>query len=104
MNIGGKADNTFTGVSQQTFEFDIPKTGDYVIVIYADAAKNADFVLGQLSIQAKEFSNTGIHSIDNDLRVIGNGDIWYDLGGRRLSDKPAQKGIYINKGVKVVMK
>ena len=104
VNIGGKTDNKFTGVTQETFEFDIPKTGDYVIAIYADAARNSDFVLGQLSIQALEFSNTGIHSIDNDLRVIGNGDIWYDLGGRRFSDKPTQKGIYINKGVKVVMK
>ena len=103
VNIGGKVDNKFTGVDQETFEFDIPETGDYVIVIYADAAKNADFVLGQLNIQAKEFVVTGIRSIDNRPRTNGDGETWYDLSGRRLSDKPNQKGIYINKGNKVVI-
>jgi hypothetical protein len=29
---------------------------------------------------------------------------WYDLNGRQLSGKPAAKGIYINKGKKVVIK
>jgi len=31
-------------------------------------------------------------------------DVWYDLSGRRLSAKPAQKGIYIRDGTKVVIK
>ena len=31
-------------------------------------------------------------------------DVWYDLSGRRLSAKPAQKGIYIIDGTKVVIK
>ena len=26
---------------------------------------------------------------------------WYTLDGRRLSGKPSQKGVYINKGVKI---
>ena len=29
---------------------------------------------------------------------------WYDLSGRRLTSKPNQKGIYINNGIKVVIK
>lgn len=31
-------------------------------------------------------------------------DVWYDLSGRRLPSKPSQKGIYIYKGIKVVIK
>jgi hypothetical protein len=31
-------------------------------------------------------------------------DAWYTLDGRRLSGKPSQKGVYINGGVKVVIK
>jgi alpha-amylase len=30
--------------------------------------------------------------------------LWYDLQGRRLSNKPATKGIYIHNGIKVVIK
>ena len=33
-----------------------------------------------------------------------NGGEWYDLSGRRLSGKPAQKGIYIHNGNKIVIK
>jgi hypothetical protein len=31
-------------------------------------------------------------------------DYWYTLDGRRLSDKPTKKGLYINNGNKVVIK
>ena len=33
-----------------------------------------------------------------------NGGEWYDLSGRKLSGKPAQKGVYINNGRSVVIK
>ena len=33
-----------------------------------------------------------------------NGGEWYDLSGRRLSGKPAQSGIYIHNGNKIVIK
>ena len=42
-----------------------------------------------------------------DLRngeVTLDDDIWFDLTGRRLNGKPTQKGIYFNKGRKVIMK
>ena len=39
------------------------------------------------------------------LSSMGEGSAdWYTLDGRRLSGKPAQKGIYINSGKKVVNK
>ena len=44
---------------------------------------------------------TGIEGLDgiNDLN-----DAWYDLEGRKLAGKPAQKGIYINGKKTVVVK
>ena len=39
------------------------------------------------------------------LDVSGvNDDSWYSLDGRRLDGKPTRAGVYINKGIKVVMK
>ncbi len=49
-NIGGKTDNKFYGERLKRFEFDIMETGDYILAFYADAERNADFVLGSVSI------------------------------------------------------
>ena len=44
----------------------------------------------------------GTTRIDN-LNVNDNEATWYDLNGRKLNGKPAQKGIYIKNGKKVVV-
>ena len=38
--------------------------------------------------------------------AVRNGvtDGWYDLSGRRLTGKPAKKGIYIRNGKKIAIK
>ena len=46
---------------------------------------------------------TGIISTTNDTNDT-NSDAWYSLDGRRLSAKPSRAGVYINKGIKVVIK
>jgi hypothetical protein len=58
------------------------------------------FASGPLTVSGA----TGIrsNSIDNGQLIMDN--CWYDLNGRQLSGKPAAKGIYINKGKKVVIK
>jgi hypothetical protein len=33
-----------------------------------------------------------------------NNEEWYDLEGRKLQGQPKQKGVYISKGKKVVVK
>jgi hypothetical protein len=103
-DIGGDAANKFKA-TQQTFEFDIAETGDYVLVFYADAAKKADFVLGQVSIQAKAFA-TGISEVRSPSP---KSDAVYDLGGRRvdngrqkLEQGQLKRGIYIVGGRKTV--
>ncbi len=46
---------------------------------------------------------TGIEEV-RSLRAEGRGDVWYDMSGRRLQQKPAGKGVYILNGRKVVIK
>ena len=46
---------------------------------------------------------TGIVST-TDCTDSTNSDAWYDMQGRRLQGKPSRAGVYINKGVKVVIK
>ena len=45
---------------------------------------------------------TGINNVNDNLN--DNEATWYDLGGRKLNGKPAQKGVYIKNGKKVVVK
>ena len=47
---------------------------------------------------------TGISDIKHETLNIKSDDAWFTLDGRRLNGAPTQKGIYVNKGVKRVMK
>ena len=48
---------------------------------------------------------TGIISIENGkLKIENDADAWYTLDGRRLNGKPSRAGVYINNGIKVVIK
>jgi hypothetical protein len=46
---------------------------------------------------------TGIAPVIHTIDLDGT-ERWFDLSGRQLSGKPTQKGLYINKGNKVVIK
>ncbi len=46
---------------------------------------------------------TGIAPVIHTIDLDGT-ERWFDLNGRQLSGKPTKKGIYINKGKKVVIK
>jgi hypothetical protein len=43
---------------------------------------------------------TSIDAIDTDLKA----ETWFDMNGRKFSDKPMTKGVYVNNGKKVVVK
>jgi hypothetical protein len=48
---------------------------------------------------------TGIGSINlRTGEILDNAEGWFSLDGRRLSCKPSQRGVYINKGKKVIIK
>ncbi len=103
-NIGGNTANAFSGLRAQKLEFDIAQMGDYVIVFYADAARNADFVLGQVSIECKEFHTTGIREIESEKQKDADEEaVVYDLNGRRIKNGKLQRGIYIIGGRKMVV-
>ena len=101
VNIGGKTDKAFGGARQQTFEFDINYPGEYVVAFYTDAAKNADFVLGLVSLQAKEYTITGISDIHREAITDNR---YYDLYGRRVEEGQLQPGVYILNGRKIVIR
>ncbi len=46
-------------------------------------------------------SDTGIHFIDTTNDTDAS---WYTLDGRKLNRKPEAKGIYINRGKKIVLR
>ena len=65
-----------------------------------DKANVRDFVL-----HFGEDETTGVSDatrLNNHEQIVN--DNWYDLSGRKLSGKPTKKGLYINNGVKVVIK
>ena len=111
-NIGGVTDEHFSALRLQKYEFDIPRTGEYVVAFYTDAAKNADFVLGSAIIQAKEFYSVGIKDIDNltmDNSPSKAGGAYYDLQGRLIENgksvnRKLPKGIFIKDGRKIVIR
>jgi len=59
--------------------------------------------LTAFNIDFGDDETTGIISTTNDTNDT-NSDAWYSLDGRRLSAKPSRAGVYINKGIKVVIK
>ena len=106
VNIGGDVSKKFSGVNQQTLEFDINETGEYVIVFYTAAAKNADFVLGGLNLVPQKFGPTGVKEVKNELQKTGKKDC-FDLSGRKVANKKPDQlkpGLYIIDGRKVVVK
>ena len=56
------------------------------------------------SIDGNGEGTTGIDNVNANDNLNDNEATWYDLGGRKLNGKPAQKGIYIKNGRKVVVK
>jgi hypothetical protein len=111
VNIGNSVANKFTGVAQQTFEFDIPETGEYVLAFYAAASRNADFVLGSASIFVRSFGTTGIKEIEKSENLeeasgkAGQKSRKYifDLQGRRVEKEQMNRGLYIIDGRKIAV-
>ncbi len=106
VNIGANTANKFSRPVQQTLEFDVPETGNYIVVFYPDAKKNADFVLGHITIQAKEFGTTGINETTSNSGEQTTAV--FDLNGRKIAanaaNKPLQRGIYVIGGRKIAVR
>jgi hypothetical protein len=48
--------------------------------------------------------STGIISVHDSGFMVNGSDEWYSLDGRKLDRKPTLRGIYINKGNKIIIK
>ena len=65
---------------------------------------------GGINAFVLNFDNGETTGIDNSQLTttnyanFTNDNVWYSLDGRKLSDKPTAKGIYIYNGRKVVIK
>jgi poly(3-hydroxybutyrate) depolymerase len=103
-NVGGNTANKFSSGRSKSFEFEIPETGDYVLSIYTNSAKNADFILAMPTLKVKSFaeetsiSEKGIVNSEKFATATV-----FDLQGRRINSQ-LKKGIYIVDGKKVVIK
>ena len=109
VNIGGNTENKFSGVKTKLFKFSIPETGDYVLSVYADGTANSDFVLGQTTLYATEFT-TGIDEIAEDDTPSSKSGC-FDLSGRRVDSSKfngqsskLKPGLYIIDGRKIAVK
>ena len=61
--------------------------------------------LTAFNIDFGDDETTGIIAIEHGkLKIENDADAWFTLDGRRLSAKPSRAGVYINNGIKVVIK
>ena len=73
--------------------------------IYVDSHKNGSPVNAGAPLLIEKVGDlTGIIEINEDKNIRPMDDKWYSLDGRKFSGKPVQKGLYINKGRKIVVK
>ena len=117
VKIGSQAAQAFQLAERETVEIPYNVAEPTYVYIYAGTGIHAARSVGAARAVAAENSvkvysykweptdPTGINSIDNSQSATGNeaGD-WYTIDGRKLSGKPAQKGIYIVNGRKVAVK
>ena len=117
VKIGSQPAQAFQLAERETVEIPYNVSEPTYVYIYAGTGTQAARSVGAARAAAAENSvkvysykwepaaPTGINSIDNSQSATGNeaGD-WYTIDGRKLSGKPAQKGIYIVNGRKVAVK
>ena len=117
VKIGSQAAQAFKLAERETVEIPYSVAEPTYVYIYAGTGIQAVRSVGAVRAAAAENSvkvysykweptdPTGINSVDNSQSAIGSeAGAWYTIDGRKLSGKPAQKGIYIVNGRKVAVK
>jgi len=77
-----------------------PAAGDYVVKMTSDRA------FDQANRDDRVFTVEGETTAISNLKVDGAArhDEWYDISGSRLNGNPTQRGIYLRKGKKIIIK
>ncbi|MBQ6681397.1 MAG: leucine-rich repeat domain-containing protein [Prevotella sp.] len=117
VKIGSQVAQSFQLAERETVQIPYTVTEPTYVYIYAGTSVQGARAQGATTAAAAENSvkvysykwepteTTGINSIHNSQFTIENeAGAWYTLDGRKLSGKPAQKGVYIVNGKKVAMK
>ena len=117
--IGTLTEKTFTEDDMKAAEFYVCNGKEFIKVrgagtlaankAYLKVTGNAPASIPfRRSIDGNGEGTTGIDNVNvnpnPNPNLNDNDAAWYDLGGRKLNGKPAQKGIYIKNGRKVVVK
>ena len=66
--------------------------------------QNAGVKARAFHLEFGDEGTTGIITVNGSGLTVGDSDAWYTIDGVRLSGKPTQRGMYIHKGNKVVIK
>ena len=66
--------------------------------------QNAGVKARAFHLEFGDEETTGIITVNGSGLTVGDSDTWYTIDGVRLSGKPTQRGMYINKGNKVIIK
>jgi len=114
---GNQAAQAFQLAERETVQIPYNVAEPTYVYIYAGTGIQAARSVGAARAAAAENSvkvysykweptdPAGISSIDNSQSAIGSeAGAWYTIDGRKLSGKPARKGIYIVDGKKVAVK
>ena len=117
VKVGNKVATSFKLNGRETVEIPYSVAEPTYVYIYAGTGTQAARSVGAVRAAAAENSvkvytdkweptdPAGINSVDNSHSAIGSEvGAWYTIDGRKLSGKPAQKGIYIVNGRKVAVK
>ena len=87
------------------YRIDDSITSDHIdtgTAFYLSLTTTGDY--GQYFQWLDESGSTGVIGVGNQMAEVRSNDGWYTLDGRKLSTRPTQKGIYINKGKKILIK
>ena len=67
-------------------------------------AGDATSLIRAFTVNFGDDEATGIISVHDSGFMVNGFDEWYSLDGRKLDRKPTLRGIYINKGNKIIIK
>ena len=87
------------------YRIDDSLTDDHIAVgtsFYLALTTTGDY--GEYFQWLDESGSTDIIAVESKTADWRTNDGWYTLDGRKLNARPTQKGIYINKGKKIVVK
>ena len=110
---------TLTGIGDQTVDGSPYQRGWQKVTLPAFTAQSGDrltvnaFISAQTTawwsvdhfmLQWDDAGSTGVErvQVSGSRFQVSSDEVWYDISGRRLNSRPTRKGIYINRGRKIL--